>query len=200
MDDKAKLIWEKTFFRISSLTNDMQDPKINSPPHRDWQLLSPWLKQKQIIFITWQWWEISQVLHLTTGNRILNSYTWNNSLQQVFFQDGKIYNHHQADLYVQKFHIHLLSKTLVSKIDPKNGLLSMEHDYRATLALSRCHESNRINVSSIRAMVMILWHVESHLLQDFRDTCWIPTQGIEWKLCMKKLLYLKVSMISLHAH
>ena len=33
--------------------------------------------------------------------------------------EGKIYNHLQADLYVQKFHIHLLSKTLVSKIDKK---------------------------------------------------------------------------------
>ena len=30
--------------------------------------------------------------------------------------------------HVQKFHIHLLSKTLVSKIDQKNGLLSMEPD------------------------------------------------------------------------
>ena len=33
---------------------------------------------------------------------------------------------------------------------------------------------------------MIVWHIESHLLQTFRDTCWIPTQGIEWKLCIKK--------------
>ena len=32
------------------------------------------------------------------------------------------------DPYVQKFHIHLLSKTLVSKIDQKNDLLSMESD------------------------------------------------------------------------
>ena len=47
LDDQAKLIWEKIFFRISSLTNDIQDPKINSPPHRHWQLLSSWLKQKQ---------------------------------------------------------------------------------------------------------------------------------------------------------
>ena len=64
-------------------------------------------------------WEISQVQHLTTYNIIFNSNTWNNSLQQVFFQEGKIYNHLQVDLYVQKFHIHLLSNTLVSKIDPK---------------------------------------------------------------------------------
>ena len=27
--------------------------------------------------------------------------------------------------------------------------------------------------------------VESHLLQTFRDTCWIPTRGIEWKPCIK---------------
>ena len=37
--------------------------------------------------------------------------------------------------HVQKFHIHLLSKTLVSKIDQNNGLFSMELDYRDTLAL-----------------------------------------------------------------
>ena len=47
----------------------------------------------------------------------------------------------------------------------------MELDYRATLELSQCPESNKANGSSIRAMVMILWHVESHLLQAFRDTC-----------------------------
>ena len=51
----------------------------------------------------------------------------------------------KADPYVQKLDIHLLSKTLVSKIDQNNGLLSMELDYRATLALSRCPESNRAN-------------------------------------------------------
>ena len=33
---------------------------------------------------------------------------------------------------------------------------------------------------------MILWHVESHLLQAFKDTCWIPTWGVKWKLCIKK--------------
>ena len=95
------------------------DPNINSPPHRDWQLLSPWLKQKQIIFLAWKWRGISQVQHLTIGNIILDKCTWNNSLQQVFFQERKIYNHLQADIYVQKFHIHLLRKTLVSKIDKK---------------------------------------------------------------------------------
>ena len=26
----------------------------------------------------------------------------------------------------------------------------------------------------------------SHLLQAFRETCWIPTWGIEWKPCIKK--------------
>ena len=36
------------------------------------------------------------------------------------------------DPYVQKLDIHLLSKTLVSKIDPKNDPLSMDIDYRAT--------------------------------------------------------------------
>ena len=54
------------------------------------------------------------------------------------------------------------------------------------LALSWCLESNGVNGSSIRATVLILWHVESHLLQAFRDTCWIPTRGIEWKPCIKK--------------
>ena len=51
-----------------------------------------------------------------------------NSLQQVFFEERKIYNHLQVDPYMQKFHIHLLSKTLVSKIDQNNGLFSMEPD------------------------------------------------------------------------
>ena len=92
----------------------------------------------------------------------------------------------EFDPHVQKFHIHLLSKTLVSKIDQNNGLFSMEPDQRATLALSRCAESNGANGSSIRGTVMILWHVESHLLQAFRDTCRIPTRGIEWKPCIKK--------------
>ena len=77
---------------------------------------------------------------------------------------------------MQKFHIDLLSKNLVSKIDQKNGLLSMEPDYRATLALSWCLESNGADGLSIRAMTIILSHVESHLLQAFRDTYWIPTR------------------------
>ena len=34
----------------------------------------------------------------------------------------------RIDPHVQKFHIHLLSKTLVSKIDQNNGLFSMEPD------------------------------------------------------------------------
>ena len=34
-------------------------------------------------------------------------------------------------------------------------------------------------------MFIILWHVESHLLQAFKDTYWIHTQFIEWKTCMK---------------
>ena len=34
----------------------------------------------------------------------------------------------EFDPHVQKFHIHLLRKTLVSKIDQNNGLLSMETD------------------------------------------------------------------------
>ena len=42
--------------------------------------------------------------------------------------EGKIYNHLQDNLYVQKFHIHLLSKTLVSKIDKKK--LSLIHGPR----------------------------------------------------------------------
>ena len=62
----------------------------------------------------------------------------------------------------------------------------MELYYRATLALSQCFESKGADSFSIRAMVMILWHVESHLLHAFRDTCSIPTQGIEWKPCIKK--------------
>ena len=37
--------------------------------------------------------------------------------------EGKIYNRLQANLYMQKFHIHLLSKTLVSKIDKKKWSL-----------------------------------------------------------------------------
>ena len=161
------------------------DPKINSPPHRDWQLLLPWLKQKQRIFLSWQWWEIIQVQHLRIGNRILNSYTWNNSLKQVFFQEGKIYNHLQADLYVQKIHIHLLSKTLVSKIDWKMIPCPWTPIRGPPLPLSRWPKSNGVNGSSIRATVIILWHIESHLLQDFRDTYWIPTRGIEWKICIK---------------
>ena len=34
----------------------------------------------------------------------------------------------QFDPYVQKFYIHLLRKTLVSKIDQNNGIFSMELD------------------------------------------------------------------------
>ena len=51
----------------------------------------------------------------------------------------------------------------------------MEPDYRATLALSRCPESNRDDGSLIQETTIILSHIESHLLQAFRDTCWIPT-------------------------
>ena len=92
----------------------------------------------------------------------------------------------EVDPHVQKFDIPLVSKTLVSKIDQKNDPLSMEPNYKATLELSRCLESNGVDGSSIRATFMILWHVDSHLLQDFKDTYWIPTRGIEWKPCIKK--------------
>ena len=46
----------------------------------------------------------------------------------------------------------------------------MEVDYMATLALSQCPKSNGADGLLIRATVMILWHIESHLLQTFRDT------------------------------
>ena len=77
----------------------------------------------------------------------------------------------EFDPYVQKFHIHLLSKTLVSKIDQNNGLFSMEAYQRDTLALSQCLKSNGADRLSIRATVMILWYVESHLVQTFKETC-----------------------------
>ena len=54
------------------------------------------------------------------------------------------------------------------------------------ISLSQCPESNGANDSSIQTTTIIISHVESHLLQAFRDTCWIPTRGIEWKLCIKK--------------
>ena len=125
LDDQDKLIWKQPSFKFL-VSWMIWDPMINSPLHKDWQLLSPQWKHKQRIFLSWQWWEISQVQHLTTGNKILNSYTWNNIFQQVLFQEVKIYNNLQADLYVQKFHIHLLSKSLVSKINQKNDPLSMD--------------------------------------------------------------------------
>ena len=52
--------------------------------------------------------------------------------------EGKIYNRLQADLYVQKFHIHLLSKTLVSKIDKKKWSLvhgPRVEGYSSTIAM-----------------------------------------------------------------
>ena len=79
--------------------------------------------------------------------------------------EGKIYNRLQANLYVEKFHIHLLSKGI---------------------ALSWCVESNGANGSLIRSAVIHIWNVESHLPQDFRHTRWIPNRGIEWKMCIKK--------------
>ena len=92
LDDQDKLIRKQPSFQfpISWL---IWDPMINSPPHKDWKPLSPWWKHKQRIFLSWQWWEISQVKHLVMGNIILNIYTWINSLQQVFFQEGNIYTH-----------------------------------------------------------------------------------------------------------
>ena len=53
------------------------------------------------------------------------------------------------------------------------------------LALSQCPQSNEFNGSLIRATTIILWHVEAHLLKDFKDMCWIPTWSIEWKPCIK---------------
>ena len=53
------------------------------------------------------------------------------------------------------------------------------------LLLTWCPKSNGFDDSSIRALVVILWHIEAHLLQAFRDTYWIPTWGIEFQLCIK---------------
>ena len=54
------------------------------------------------------------------------------------------------------------------------------------IVLSQCLESNEPDGLLIWLMTIILSHIESHLLQAFRDTCWIPNQGIEWKSCIKK--------------
>ena len=64
-------------------------------------------------------------LHGYWCNGIVSSYISSYKCSHLL-DEGKIYNHLQANLYVQKFHIHLLSKTLVYKIDKKNDPLSMD--------------------------------------------------------------------------
>ena len=57
-------------------------------------------------------------LHGYWHNGIVSSYISSYKFSHLL-DEGKIYNHLQANLYVQKFRIHLLRKTLVSKIDKK---------------------------------------------------------------------------------
>ena len=91
---------------------------------------------------------------------------------------------------MQKFDIPLLSKTLVSKIDQKNIPFPWNKIRRPPIELFWFPKSNGADGSSIQATIIILWHVESHLLQAFRDTCWIPNRGTEWNSCIKNGLRL----------
>ena len=76
-------------------------------------------------------------------------------------------------------HCFLLSKTLVLKIDKKTTLEGLDLGVRGALAEILCHESIGVNSSSIQVLVFILFPVASRILNHFRDSWLIPSQGIK---------------------
>ena len=68
----------------------------------------------------------------------------------------------KADPYVQKFRIHLLRKTLVSKIDQKNDPLSMDPEQRAT------------PISILMSWIQWIQHLVDLSNDHYFITRWIP--------------------------
>ena len=62
-----------------------------------------------------------------------------------------------------------LSKTLVSALGQKWCFHPWDRRERASLVVIWCQESNGIDSSSIRFLTCILWRVETHFLEPFRD-------------------------------
>ena len=56
------------------------------------------------------------------------------------------------------------------------------------LEIPRCPKYNRLDVFSIQDTFIILWHVEAHLLEAFRDTSWSHNWGIKFQPCNKNRL------------
>ena len=73
----------------------------------------------------------------------------------------------EFDPHVQKFHVHILSKNLVSKIDQNNGLFSMEPDLHGTRLEGH---PNTIPMSWIQ---WSQWFVDPSNGHD-SVACWIP--------------------------